>query len=306
LTDQKELWRYPEKAQNGLSFHAAPVLTPDGQLIAGSYGPSGYNLYSLDPANGQLKWTFEQAKNHYIASPLVTEDGIYAPNSDGNLYALDLQGQLLWTFTSEKPLWATPGTNDQCDCIFVAGMDHKIYAMDAGTGQAKWESEDLGGAIVATPVFSSDGTIFVGTFANELVALDAATGRAKWRFTADNWVWSPVSLVEETLYFGDSSGNLYAVEAASGKVVWKVPVGGSIVTQPLVAKDLIFVTTGVEEVYAYNMEGVRQWQTTLAGKLHGPVVASNGFLLVSPLNNENTLYVLTESGAQQWAFVPEK
>ncbi len=306
ITTRQELWRFPAKAQNGITFHAAPVLTSDKQLIAGSYGPGGYNLYSLNPSNGSLNWTFDQAKNHYIASPLVTEEGIYAPNSDGNLYALDLKGNLLWTFKSKKPLWATPATNTQCDCLFVPSMDHTLYALEAKTGAVQWETGDLGGAMVDAPAFSENGTVFIGTFGSELIALSASDGKVEWRYKAGGLIWSQPNLVEGILYFGDSKGALYAVEAANGTEKWKFQVAGPIVATPLIQNGTIYVTEGTDAVYAYQMDGASAWQKKLEGQLQGAVVATQNNLLVSPMNSQTALFVLDESGVQQWAFIPAK
>ena len=79
-------WKYPaDKAEKGKFFYAPPVMTEDGQLIVGGYD---HVLYSLDKNTGAVLWTFPTAggtgaKDRYIASPLVTAQGIFAPNADG-------------------------------------------------------------------------------------------------------------------------------------------------------------------------------------------------------------------------------
>ncbi len=52
LTNGLELWRYPQEADNNITFYAAPSLTEDGQVIAGGYDNI---LYSLDAKTGQVK-----------------------------------------------------------------------------------------------------------------------------------------------------------------------------------------------------------------------------------------------------------
>lgn len=305
IKTQQESWRFPAKAENGLNFFAPPVLTADNQLLAGSYGPTGYNLYSLNPVNGSINWTFDQAKGDYIASPLVTDTAIYAANADGNLYALGLDGKRLWTFESEKPLWATPAIDDTCSCLFVSSMDHKLYSLDANTGEIRWMTGDLGGAIVSTPTFMENGTVFVGTFASELVALGADDGAILWRYKTDGFVWTQPNLVDGVLYFGDSKGKLYAVDTDSVKV-WDVQTEGPVVSMPLIKNGTIYFTVGNDTIYAYSQAGSSVWQQLLEGQFQGSVVNSGDRLLVSPLNSQTALYVLTEDGAVQWAFIPEK
>ena len=38
-----------------------------------------------------MAWTFNEAKDQWVAAPLVVDDKVFAVNSDGNLYVLDLQ-----------------------------------------------------------------------------------------------------------------------------------------------------------------------------------------------------------------------
>ena len=72
-------WKYPsENPNSATTFYAAPAITPDGQLIAASYD---HKLYSLDPETGGVNWIFSEAKDLFVASPLVTSKGIYAPNA---------------------------------------------------------------------------------------------------------------------------------------------------------------------------------------------------------------------------------
>ena len=68
-------------------------------------------LTSLDPTDGTENWQFIDAKGKYIDSPLVTDDLIIAPNGDYSLYALDYEGNLVWTFEAEQALWTRPVTD---------------------------------------------------------------------------------------------------------------------------------------------------------------------------------------------------
>ena len=148
-------WQFPAEAINGVDFYAAPILADEGnQLLVG-----GYNnvLYSVNPANGLEIWAFGEAGNRYIASPLATEDGIFAANSDNTLYALDYDGQLMWKFTTDDPLWASPVWSENCGCIYQVSMDHTLYALNPENGSLVWKSEDLGGPMVSAPALSETG-----------------------------------------------------------------------------------------------------------------------------------------------------
>jgi len=96
LKDGSEVWHYPAKANSKQVFYAPPVLTSDGLVIVGSAG-TDHSLIAVNPADIDpetnspvAKWTFTEAGDHWVASPLIIGDKLFAPNSDGNLYILDL------------------------------------------------------------------------------------------------------------------------------------------------------------------------------------------------------------------------
>ncbi len=304
LASGTEKWRYPtEKPKATVTFFAEPFLTGDGQLIVGSYD---HNLYSLAVETGQVRWTFSQAKDRYIGSPLVTEDMIYAPNADGNLYALDLNGQLKWTFTSEQPLWSQPTLNKDGNTVYLSSMDQRVYALQADTGSKQWETVDLGGAVVASPIPGPDGTLYVGTFAGEMLALDNATGSVKWRYPTTAWVWSAVALDDHNIYFGDIKGNLHAVAMTGGEKVWMIETSQTISSKPLIKGEQIYYTTEGPAVYAIDLNGHPLWEQNLGGNIYAPVHAAGDALLITPTSKDALLVALTDGGATRWTFTPGK
>lgn len=303
LSNGAEIWRFPEKPNNAVTFYAAPVLTPDGQLLVAGYDKK---LYSLNPASGAVNWTFEGAKNRYIASPLVAQETIFAPSADGKLYALDLHGKVLWTFKTDKPLWATPVADTDCQCLFLPSMDHHVYAIEAAKGNLIWKSPDLGGAIVGSPAYGEDDTIFVGTFGKEVLALNAKNGVVRWRFATTNWVWSGPILADGRLYVGDMAGYFYAVAADTGALVWQFEADGPIASSPLVLNGQIYFTTETGSLYAFTPEGNTVWTRVIGKGLYAAPVAAGESILVAPLQGDFMLTSLTLKGDQQWHFTPEK
>lgn len=301
-----EKWRYPAEAEKAVEFYAPPALTEDGQLIVGGFD---HKLYSLEAANGTQRWVFDGAKDRYIAGPLVTENGIYAPSSDGSLYALDFNGTLMWTFTTEEAIWATPATNDECDCIYIASMDRHVYAVDALTGAQRWQSPELSGSIIGTPAYDPENMlVFAGTFGSEMVALDAETGRISWQVPTQEWIWSGPLLADGVLYFGDEIGNFYALNAQNGSQKWKIqPLPDSpIVGTPFIENEIIYFTSESATVYGITSSGTIDRTYNVAAKLYTPPVWADGKLLVAEMEGDALLVALNENGAQQWVFVPSK
>lgn len=301
LSNGTERWRYPAEADPKITFYATPALAEDGSLIVGGYDNT---LYSINTANGQAARIFEGADGRYIGGPLVVKDLVYAPSADHFLYAVDLKGKPVWDFETGEPLWARPATDPDCNCIYLTSMDHKVYAIESRSGDLLWSTEDLGGALVSTPVISDDMILYVGTFANEMVALNSKTGSVLWRFATQDWVWTGPGLDEDTLYFGDLSGTFYALNRQDGAVKWQIQPDpdSAIVGTPLVTEDGIYFTTEAGSLVCVNSEGAIRWNQPFETSLHaGPVIAGDT-LLISTSNPEMLLIALDTNGVQRWSF----
>lgn len=293
-------WRYPSEPDAKITFYAPPALTQDGQLIVGGYDNI---LYSLDPLNGQINWTFEGAEGRFVGGPLVTRYGIFAPSTDNKVYAIAFDGQPLRDpFSTEAEIWASPGSDTECNCLYVASMDHRVYAIDARTGALRWVTEDLGGAIVGTPALSSDRQLYIGTFAKEMLALNAEDGVALWRFPTQDWVWGGPALGDDALYFGDLSGAFFAVDRQSGVQIWQIQGGSSIVGAPLVTEDAIYLTAENGLLISLTPEGVNRWQTEFEGNTYAGPVAAGDLILVSTSKPEALLVAFDTEGVQKWIF----
>jgi eukaryotic-like serine/threonine-protein kinase len=303
LTNGLEKWRFPVTQDNKRSFYATPTLTTDGQLLTGSYENI---LFSVDPKTGTEKWQYADADNRYIAAPLAVEQVIFAPNANNNLYAMDLQGNLLWTYSTAGPLWATPATDPDCKCIYLPSMDHTLYSIDAKSGKLNWQTQALGGSIVGTPAYGS-GVLYVGTFANELLALNANNGQVIWRTPTKDWVWGGPILNNNILYFGDLSGAFFALDATNGSVKWQQQFVGAITQSPLIADDKIYFTTDPGSVYALDLNGTTLWNKNLGEKVKAftsPVKAGD-LILVAQIGTDGLLVAFDAQGNQKWVFTPE-
>ena len=143
--------------------------------------------------------------------------------------ALDENGKLLWQFDTGHYLWSQPQIVD--DVIYLGAMDHFVYAISKD-GEELWSAE-MGGAVVAAPKISADGSIlYVGSMHEQMDALDTSNGDVLWSFDTENSIWGEALLVENTLYFADSGGKIYALDAETGDPVWQTEYSGNVVGRP--------------------------------------------------------------------------
>ena len=314
LEDGRELWHYPESRNAKLVFYTTPVITPDGLVIVGSSG-TDYRLIALNPndINSETNspsevWTFSGAKDHWVATPLIVDNRLFAPNADGNLYVLDLEdGQsskkALKTIQLAGRLWAQPVTDGKL--IFVSSLDHSVFAIDKDTFEVVWH-EDVAGAIPGAPVLGTDGYLYVGSFASQLERFDPATGTHQSVSKTDGWVWGTPSLVDDNLYFADLDGRLYSFNITEGKFNWTpVQPDGPITASPLVLNDQILVATESGAIYELNKDGNSKLWSQPGGKIYTTPVLAGDLILVAPLTADAYLYAFDQSGHQAWAFKPE-
>lgn len=283
-------------------FYAAPVLVGD-QLIVGDYRNV---LHSLNPQTGAEKWSFSQAKGRWIASPLVVKDIIVAPCADHFLYALDLNGNLLWKFETGQPIWATPSTDG--NLVYVASMDHSVYALDVASGDERWK-KDLGAAIVFTPTLSDDGVLYLVTLAREIIALNTS-GEILWNQKVENMVWSQPVVRDDFIYFSDTTGIVYAAQTSDGVIQWNLSIGGDAKTASLGIPAAMddFIIFGLEngELVAVSYSGERLWTRSVNGSLYSGPVVTGDKLLVGVTQGENLVISYDVNGNQSWAFKPAK
>lgn len=301
-----EIWRFPKEADNKISFFAPPALSPDGsQLIAGGFN---HILYSLNPESGSEQWRFEESKYPFIAAPLITEDSIFAPTNGHLLYALDRQGKKRWEFKTNAPIWATPTYDPDCKCIYVAGLDHFIYAIRVSDGNLLWQTDRLEGAIASSPVLSEEGILYFGTFGNLFHAFDTRTRADIWTYTTANWIWGSPLLVEDQVILTDLSGNVIALESMTGRELWKVGIGAAITAAPIRHNNTIYLGTEAGDFYAIDLQGNLVWQQPkkFDGKILTAALTNDDTILVPLVAKESLIVALNSNGEQSWSYQPVK
>lgn len=296
----------PTDAIRGATFFHAPVLLGDDMVLEGSYSQ---DLYLIDARNGAASEFFTEARNRWIAAPLFANGVIYAPNSNGTLYALTVDGDVEWSFKTNAALWATPVLDG--DTLYLAAMDHFLYAINANTGDEIW-SQDLDASLISPPALGEDGTLYVGTFNSQVVALDSENGEILWSYDTDNWVWaSPTFGPEGVLYATDINANIYAIDLTNPpNLLWskQVDPASQITGSVLFYNDTLYVVTETGDIVAYDTAGERLWKESIEedGKLYGtPILAGDNLILVSALNAQSIIYAYDADLEPLWQYTPE-
>ena len=104
--------------------------------------------------------------------------------------------------------------------VYAGAANGIVYAVDAATGQKRWELK-TGGPVVGAPALIN-GTLYVGSWSGGVYALDPDTGAEKWHFQADSLIPAGVIAIPGgNVCVGDWAANVYCLRATDGSLVWK-------------------------------------------------------------------------------------
>lgn len=317
LENGLEKWRFPPEPNNKINYFAPVAISPDEQMLVGSYN---HNFYSIPVAGAQTNWSFEEAEDRYISKALVWDDQVFVGSADGTLYVLGLDGSLHWKYVTGHAIWGAPLSDGKA--VYVASMDHSIYALDPQNGNLIWKTEDLGGQLVAQPALSDSGVLYLGAFGSRtdnpdrgsrLVAVDSANGQILWSTPTRGWVWATPLLVDNVLYFGDNEGFIYALDAQTGAVVWQqqpdTSANRAIIGAPVILDDRLYFGSKAGLLHILNpADGTALFQAkTIGGQIYANLVLADQEILIAPTSLENKLLLAVNSdGNEQWSFFPQK
>jgi outer membrane protein assembly factor BamB len=334
LSDGKIAWQYPLQANSKMSFYSNPAVAPNGLVIFGSVGvdhsliavdPTKFPNTPVQPVSGIQKffcgiglascpeyhveaWIFTGAKDHWVASQLIVNDTVFAPNADGNLYILSLKDgslikQLAIDSKGQSRLWGQPVTDGKR--VFITSLDRSVVAIDAQTYEVLWH-EDLGGAIPGGAVLGSDGMLYVGSLAKHLEKFDPGTGKHESVVDAKGWIWGTPVVDGDNLYFSDIDGNFYSYNTKTGKLNW-APIlpDGAITASPLVQTDRVLIATESGNIYSVNKAdgAYKLWhQVEKKGKIYTTPVTGGGYVLAAYLEADYYLIALDQDGNKKWTY----
>lgn len=299
LDNGANIWTYPEKIAATRTFLAAPVLVGDQLILA----DTGHLLTSINSRDGVTQnWQFTGATGKYIDSPLVVGETIVAPNSDNSLYALDLKGTKLWSFTADHSFWAQPASDGKL--IFAPNFDHYLYAVDLATGVQKWKT-DLKASLVARPTLA-DGVIYIGNLDGDVFAVDSEKGTILWETKVAGGVWAAPTLTHDQLYFGDQTGVINILKAADGSVVNSVAGDSGIEGAGVVVNDGIVFGKENGDIITIGFDGANLGTKTVGGSLYSNLSTNGNLFVVVATKGDNPLVAFDYDVKQSWAYTTPK
>jgi outer membrane protein assembly factor BamB/tRNA A-37 threonylcarbamoyl transferase component Bud32 len=241
----KPLWAFQCEDE----IRGAP-LYHNGIVYIGSYD---HNLYSLNAADGTLKWKFA-TEGGVVTRPAAYEDNIFIGSEDKLLYVVSSRtGKMVWTYNSEGRVRSSPRIAE--GHVFFGSDDHRIHAVNLLSGRAAWRF-DASAPVRSTP-FVTQEMVYAGCEDGDFYCVDFR-GDLKWHYKAKLAVTSSPWVADGVVYFTSLDGTLYALDAHAGWVIWRFRMGKGSISSPCLADGLIFMGSADGYIYAIDVHTAKE------------------------------------------------
>ncbi|MBI4778567.1 PQQ-binding-like beta-propeller repeat protein, partial [Candidatus Desantisbacteria bacterium] len=221
------------------------VLCKDGSLCA------------LDRETLRVRWKYSTNTPCSWASPAVAKGAdeiIYFGTGDGNLYAIDKDGKLLWNVFLGASIQSTPAI-DKSGIIYISSTNGSLYAVTPD-GKIKWEKGIRVSPFSSPCISPNDGYIYVTTLDNTLTAI--AQDGSMNTLEINSSIYSlPAFGHNQEIYLGTEDG--LCIITPDG--IQKVSTGAIFRCHPIVdAKGVVYVASRSGNIYAVLPDGKIKWK----------------------------------------------
>jgi len=276
------IWSYNTRFQ----IRATPVLH-NGRLFVCTVNGQ---IHVLDPADESQERVLGvlDIRGGILTDPLMVGDDMYLVGDAGRFYKINCM-----TYDSKELHRFETGPKDYLvydgENIFFTGTDNRLYCWSTRHNRVLWAKNQ--GNLVTAPTVVKDGVVLVTR--DDLRLVKTRSGDPVWRKRGLTAARGPVALTADgKLVVVDRNEFVYLVDPARGDIISRVETDSLVLVAPSVADQLIYLGTGVGNVYAittsdltnawyYRCNPVDTIGTDLPTyAVAVPPVVSNGNLLV--------------------------
>src|SRR6266487_324861 len=252
------------------------------------FGSSDSYIYSLNAADGTLRWRFKTGSSVY-SSPAVVNGVVYISSQDSNVYALNASnGSLRWRYQTGSGITGSPTVIN--GVVYIGSNDFYVYALNASNGSLRWRFK-TNGDVESQPAVVN-GVVYIGSGYpgdTSVYALNASNGSLRWRYQTGSSVYSSPAVINGVVYIGSNDTYLYALNASNGSLRWRYQTGEFGLSSPAVANGVVYVDSGAVNngyLFALNASnGSLIWQSPSDGNSYGAPAVVNGVVYTSGGNS---------------------
>ncbi len=273
-----------------------PLLTPvmpKGELLldlGNMYvGADSGKLVCLSGQTGEEIWSYRVSLGFkgrtVFSTPVICQNLVIFGSHDGNIHALERDtGKRAWVSYEADWLQGNLVVNANLGLVYaplsfgLLRKQGKVVALEAKTGQVKWEynvTAPVGGGITHS---SQLGLIFFGTDDGSFQALDAKTGKLVWsvKVAIKPRGYPTVSISTKAVFFGgvlaggaeDDRAGFYSLDIKTGRenFNYKDFSFGTFST-PCLGEDRVFFAALDKYLYCLDQRtGALLWRRDLGAR----------------------------------------
>lgn len=240
------------------------------------------------------------------SSPVLSDQLLLVAHED-ELLALDAESlDPRWLFPSDGnddvdpvALYGTPQVAD--GTVFVPAYDGKLYALDAASGEERWQPFETEGPLIGGVAVSQD-TVYFGSSDGKVYAVDVETGEQRWSFKTAAEVWSTPTLVGDTLYVTSLDRRLYALDA-DGNERWSFKTAAGVASPAVVYEEagLVYVGGFDSRLRAIDLETQEErWSVNADNWFWTRPLVVKGVVYAGSLDGK-VYAVDAETGERRWS-----
>jgi outer membrane protein assembly factor BamB/subtilisin family serine protease len=222
-------------ADIGSSVFFGPAVA-DGIVVAAS--ADARRLVALDASTGAEVWSLQRDIDEFIAGPSIADGSVYVTTT-------------------------VPSTGG-----FAPSFQGSLLAVDAATGQLRWEAPTHGDGQGSSPAVHGDLVIAGSRLLSFVGAYDRETGEPVWAYGVErSGAVSAGMLVSGDGYvFGGSQvdNRLWALDAGSGELVWEHQLDANVTSSAAYAEGRLVIADVDGNIHAFHPSG------QIAGVVTGP------------------------------------
>lgn len=248
----EERWRVETDAR----LSSTPVVADDTAYIRDTQGIA----YAM--SGGEIQWSTELGGGAIFGMPVLYENVVIFL-AEGRLVALDrADGEEVWEFSPEEtpryPMLAD-------DAVFFVNSSNEMYAVEAGTGEQRWETVANQGRFYRYPAIH-DEEVFVpggGSDAPQISGLNLYEGWQRPAIQPEVEVNTGLTIRDDIVFFGSDDG-----------------------------------------VYGYSLDGTQEWYYPTEHVVDNNLAATNDTLFLISISDDvdgEVKAVTIDEGEQRWA-----
>lgn len=291
LAWQFNLGSMGSSAKGAVPINFAPSFAAGSIWAASADG----NVSRIDAISGAREWQVN-VKKLLVAGVGCDGETAVVASRDGNIIALDANGQTRWTQQLSAEVVSVPAVG--LGVVIARLSDNRVFAFDSETGKRRWQVSRQNPALVLRQTNSmaiTSGTSYVGLPGGRLLAVSLLNGAQRWETAISqpkgaNEIERIADIVGTPLLSGRElcaatyQGKLACVDAATGRTLWSRDLAATSGIE--IDTRIVAAVDDKGQVHAFSRSGNTLWRQ----------VRTAGRLLTAPLSVDNYLAVGDDDG----------